>query len=82
MSNARRLLLVAASGLALIAAMPAAAQTAQPSAPWAQAASDIPADTNVRFGVLPNGMRYAILRNATPPGQASLRLRIAAVRAW
>ena len=78
MSNARRLLLVAASGLALLAAMPAAAQTAQPSSPWAQAASDIPADSNVRFGVLPNGMRYAILRNATPPGQASLRLRIAA----
>jgi len=78
MSNARRLLLLAASGLALLSAMPAVAQTAQPSAPWAQAASDIPADSNVRFGVLPNGMRYAILRNATPPGQASLRLRIAA----
>ncbi|WP_309629697.1 insulinase family protein [Brevundimonas sp.] len=77
MSNVRRLLLVAASGLALLSAMPAVAQTtAQPSAPWAQSASDIPADSNVRFGVLPNGMRYAILRNATPPGQASLRLRI------
>lgn len=77
MSNARRLLLVAASGLALLTALPAAAQTA-PSAPWPQTSSDIPADPNVRFGVLPNGMRYAILRNATPPGQASLRLRIAA----
>ena len=40
------------------------------------AASDIPADANVRFGVLPNGMQYAILHNATPAGQASLRLRI------
>ncbi|MFC5342824.1 M16 family metallopeptidase [Brevundimonas staleyi] len=77
MSNARRLLLVAASGLALLSALPAAAQTA-PSAPWPQVASDIPVDANVRFGTLPNGMRYAILRNATPPGQASLRLRIAA----
>ena len=77
MSNVRRLLLVATSGLALLSALPAAAQTA-PSSPWAQAASDIPADSNVRFGTLPNGMRYAILRNATPPGQASLRLRIAA----
>ncbi|WGM30341.1 M16 family metallopeptidase [Brevundimonas sp. NIBR11] len=77
MSNARRLLLAAASGLALLSALPAAAQTtAEPSDPWAQAASDIPADSNVRFGILPNGMRYAILRNATPPGQASLRLRI------
>ena len=81
MSNARRLLLAAASGLALLTALPAVAQTAgaaqvAPSNPWAQAASDIPADTAVRFGTLPNGMRYAILRNATPPGQASLRLRI------
>ena len=42
---------------------------------WPQAASNIPADPNVRFGTLPNGMRYAIQRNATPPGQASLRLR-------
>jgi zinc protease len=30
----------------------------------------------VRFGVLPNGMRYAIMRNATPAGQTALRLRI------
>ncbi len=42
---------------------------------WPQAASDVPVDPNVRFGALPNGMRYAIVRNATPPGQASLRLR-------
>ncbi len=77
MTNARRLLLVAASGLALLTALPAMAQSqAQPSDPWAHSTSDIPADTAVRFGTLPNGMRYAILRNATPPGQASLRLRI------
>ena len=49
---------------------------AQPSSPWAQAASDVPADPAVRFGQLPNGMRYALMRNATPPGQASIRLRI------
>jgi zinc protease len=76
MLKTRRLLLAAASGLALmISAMPALAQEA-PSDPWPQTTSDIPADSNVRFGTLPNGMRYAILRNATPPGQASLRLRI------
>jgi predicted Zn-dependent peptidase len=33
------------------------------------------ADPAIRFGVLPNGMRYQILRNATPPHNASLRLR-------
>ena len=82
MRSFRRLLLVAVSGSAVLtgAALPAMAQTTpaggQPSAPWAQVASDIPADTAVRFGILPNGMRYALLRNATPPGQASFRLRI------
>ena len=75
MRSARLLLLLAASAAALTAAAPALAQTA-PTDPFAQSASDIPADTNVRFGVLPNGMQYAILRNATPPGQASFRLRI------
>jgi len=78
----RSILLAAVSGLALLAgplsgaAIAQTAATAQPSDPWPQASSDIPADPAVRFGVLPNGMRYAILRNATPPGQASLRLRI------
>lgn len=43
---------------------------------WAQTGSDIPADPAVQFGTLPNGMRYAIMKNATPSGQASLRLRI------
>ncbi|MGO4410893.1 MULTISPECIES: M16 family metallopeptidase [unclassified Brevundimonas] len=87
MRSPRHLLLLAASSLALLggAALPAvaltapaavAAQNAQPSKPWAQVASDIRADPAVRFGVLPNGMRYAIMKNATPPGQASLRLRI------
>lgn len=75
MRSARLFLLAAASVAVLTAAAPVLAQV-QPSDPWAQAASDIPADTNVRFGVLANGMQYAIMRNATPPGQASLRLRI------
>lgn len=48
----------------------------KPSQPWPQAASDVPADSAVRFGVLPNGMRYAIMHNATPPDQASLMVRI------
>ncbi|CAN5290538.1 insulinase family protein [soil metagenome] len=92
MISARRLLLLAASSAALLsaAAMPAVAQTTpattstasavatgvQPSDPWAQTISDLPADSAVRYGILPNGMRYAILRNATPPNQAALRLRI------
>ena len=92
MRSARRLLLVAVSGLALSTGMAGAASaqssarapahgaaaTEAPSSPWAQAASDIPADPAIRFGQLPNGMRYALMHNATPPGQASVRLRIAA----
>ena len=42
--------------------------------PWPK--SDIPADPAVTFGVLPNGMRYAIQHNATPSGEVSMRLRI------
>lgn len=66
-----------AAGLALAGS---AALSQQPAAiaaePWPQQNSDIPADPDVRFGTLPNGMRYAIRRNATPPHQTSLRLRI------
>src|ERR1700761_630816 len=40
--------------------------------------SDVPPDPAVTFGVLPNGMRYAIMHNATPAGSVSVRFRIAA----
>jgi zinc protease len=58
------------------AGVPAAVATKAVRSAWAQSASDLAPDPAVRFGVLANGMRYAILKNATPPGQASLRLRI------
>ncbi|MGV8929204.1 MAG: M16 family metallopeptidase [Brevundimonas sp.] len=77
MRSVRQFLLAAVSVAALASAAPSLAQTqVQPSDPWAQASSDIPVDASVRFGVLPNGMQYAIMHNATPPGQASFRLRI------
>ncbi len=43
---------------------------------WAQDGSDLKPDEQVRFGTLPNGMRYAVMRNATPKGQASFRMRV------
>jgi zinc protease len=46
-----------------------------PPGEWPQARSDVRADPDIRFGSLPNGMRYAIKRQAIPPGQAALRLR-------
>jgi zinc protease len=45
---------------------------------WAQARSDISVDPDIRFGALPSGMRYAIRKQSIPPGQAAVRLRIAA----
>ena len=42
---------------------------------WAQARSDVEVDPDIRFGALPNGMRYAIRRQTIPEGQAALRLR-------
>ncbi len=43
---------------------------------WAQTYSDLPADPAIRFGQLPNGFRYALMRNETPTHQASMRLWI------
>ena len=80
----------ARAAAALLAAAPLAASPAraasQPSvrpaalAPgeWPQARSDLKPDPDILFGALPNGMRYAIRRQAIPPGQAALRLWIGA----
>ncbi len=64
--------------LAVLVISAPAAYATPPSQPWPQTASDLPADSSVRFGTLPNGMRYAIKRNATPKGAVSLRFRIGA----
>ncbi len=47
-----------------------------PVVPWPQTASDLQAEAGIRFGTLANGMRFAIMRNATPTGQAAIRFRI------
>jgi zinc protease len=44
------------------------------AADFVHEASDIPADPGVRYGVLDNGMRYAIMPNATPSNTAAIRL--------
>lgn len=66
---------LALGGLALSGPL-ASAQAPMPA--WAQATSDLTADPAVTFGVLPNGLRYAIMPNKTPPGQVSMRLLIRA----
>lgn len=54
----------------------AAATTPVRTSVWAHEVSDLAPDPQVRFGRLPNGMGYALMKNATPTGQASLRMRI------
>jgi len=66
-----------ATGLALTLARTDFARAADAPV-WPQAKSDIPADPAIRFGALPNGMRYAIMKNTTPKGEVSMRLRIGA----
>ena len=66
--------------LLFLTAVPAAAQDAPPQPPqtaeWPFAASDLPVDSQYRFGMLANGMRYIIRPNATPAGQAKVQLWI------
>ena len=69
-----RRVLLAATALSFVI-LPAAAP-AQPAATngWGIATTDVPADPAVRLGTLPNGLKYAVMRNATPKGAASVRL--------
>lgn len=43
---------------------------------WAHELSDIKPDANTVYGVLKNGMRYVIHKNALPPERVSLRLHV------
>ena len=73
MTNKRRsLFLLAATCAALLPSAPAAAQQANG---WGVKLTDVTPDPAVRYGTLPNGMRYAIMRNALPKGAGALRLR-------
>ncbi|HVU30439.1 MAG TPA: insulinase family protein [Sphingomicrobium sp.] len=60
-------------------AAPAAPATPSKSAVngWGIQLTDVTPDPSIRYGTLPNGMKYAIMRNATPKGAASVRLQFA-----
>ena len=63
----------------MLAAVLAASHASAAPAPAAAApASDLKPDPALKFGVLPNGMHYILMKNATPTGLAALRLRIGA----
>lgn len=58
-------------------AAPVAASAAKPAKqPWLYEGSDVPVDESWTFGVLPNGLRYAVKKNDVPAGQVSIRVRI------
>jgi zinc protease len=61
--------------LASVAAAQAPQRAPGAATGWPQETSDLKPDPLIRFGRLPNGMRYALMHNATPTGQASFRLR-------
>lgn len=44
---------------------------------WPHEVSDLKPDPGIKFGVLSNGMRYAIMRNVQPAGAVSMKLRFA-----
>jgi zinc protease len=71
----------ALAALALSSA-PVASEAHQPARTetyvWPHDGVDIAPDPAVKYGTLPNGMRYALMRNTQPAGIASIRLRIAA----
>lgn len=69
----RALLVAAMIAVCAALAMPVRAEV---STSWPQAHSDLAADSAVTFGSLANGMRFAIMRNATPLKQAAIRFRI------
>jgi zinc protease len=61
---------------ALVTVPPGALAQGGPGSPTVAAAGEIPMDPAVRRGVLPNGLRYAILHNDRPIGGVSIRMRI------
>ncbi|TAW29772.1 insulinase family protein [Rhizobium leguminosarum] len=64
------------AAVSLVAHFTSPAYADGPSVSWPQTQSDIQAESDVHFGTLANGMRFAIMRNVTPPGQAAIRFRI------
>lgn len=70
--TATRRLLITAAAIAI--SVPASAQAPTVNG-WGIPATDVAADPSIKLGRLANGMRYAILRNSTPKGAASVRLR-------
>ena len=59
---------------ALAAKHPAPPAGVTRTAPWNSDKSDLPADDSIIYGVLPNGLRYAIRPNNRPQNQVLVRM--------
>ena len=76
-SNALAFAALLLSTPAFAQAAPAATKVGKPAKqPWLYEGSDVPVDDTWTFGVLPNGVRYAVKKNDVPAGQVSIRVRI------
>jgi len=73
---------VAAGGALVASAQNQTVQLNQTAAPvvsqWPRDRGDLPHDPDYILGTLPNGMRYLVLRNYTPPRQVAMRMVIQA----
>lgn len=87
MKLAVKRLLTAAATLALVAPALAESGAVKPRAPdivapqqdavpWLFEGSDLPVDKAWRFGVLPNGLRYAVRQNKYPANSLAIRIRM------
>ena len=79
MNQAIKLGICALSLLALATPLLAKPEASPPSgtertAPWNSDTSDLPADTSIIYGRLPNGLRYAIRPNNRPQNQVLVRM--------
>ena len=72
------ILALACTTAPLAAQSPVVAAAARTDPAWLYSGSDIPRDPAWRLGTLPNGLRYALRRNALPAGTVSIRVRIGA----
>ena len=66
-TSRRSFFLLAAACAALLPASAGTAQTAQANG-WGVPLTDVAPDPAIRYGMLPNGMHFAIMRNSLPKG--------------
>jgi zinc protease len=72
--RAARFALIFLAALGLVPLAVAAPASTANSESWLYKGSDIPPDPAWTFGVLPNGVRYAVRNNGVPPRQVSIRI--------